>query len=144
MAQPTVLPGTKLLIHVENDASPATFSEPCGLTTKNATIRAATSTTVIPDCADPDAAAWESTDVTSLSFEVSGSGVMGTVAFAVWRPWAESGANKRARIEVDTIGYWEGDFKVTEMTVTGERGQKITIDVTLRADGAVTWTAGQA
>ena len=59
MAKPTVLPGTKLLLLLGDGASPETFAEPCGLTTKSFDLAASTNTTVLPDCTDPEAAAWE-------------------------------------------------------------------------------------
>jgi hypothetical protein len=73
MTQPTVLPGTKLLILVGDGASPEVFGEPCGLTTKSFELSASTNTTLIPDCADPEAPAWEAKDVNALSATASTS-----------------------------------------------------------------------
>lgn len=142
MAQPTVLAGTKLLILVGNGASPEVFSQPCGLTTRGVTFNASTNSTLIPDCADPEAPAWEAKDVNALSAQVTGSGVMAVESFATWNDWFQSAAAKNCKITMDdpSLGYWLGQFVLTSMKVGGQRGQKITLDLTLDNTGAVPWT----
>jgi len=141
MAQPTVLPGTKLLIMVGNDASPEVFSEPCGLTTRSFELAASTNSTLIPDCAAPDAPAWEAKDVNALSATVSGAGVMAIESFTVWNTWFLSGTSRSVQIKLDSpsLGSWRGNFIISSLKYGGERGQKVTIDVTMVNDGAVTF-----
>ena len=141
MAQPTVLPGTKLLILVGDGASPEVFAEPCGLTTKSFNLSAQTNTTIIPDCADPEAPAWEAKDVNSLAAHVSGSGVMAVESYQVWNDWFMSAAAKNAHIKLDNsaLGYYSGSFILTSLRLTGQRGQKVTVDITLDNDQSVTW-----
>jgi hypothetical protein len=141
MAQPTVLPGTKLLILVGDGASPEVFAEPCGLTTKSFDLTASTNTTLIPDCADPEAPAWEAKDVNSLSATVSGTGVMAVESFATWNDWFMSAAAKNAQIKLDdaTLGHYTGTWLLSSFKLGGTRGQKVTVDVTLVNDGAVAW-----
>lgn len=143
MAQPTVLAGTKLLILVGDGASPEVFSEPCGLTTKSFDLNASTNSTLIPDCADPEAPAWEAKDVNSLSAQVSGSGVMAVESFDVWREWYESATSRNIQIKLDSasLGHWEGSFIISALKYGGQRGQKVTLDVTLVNDGALEWVA---
>ena len=150
MAAPTVIPGTKLLILVgsggDSPGSPDVFSEPCGLTTKTAAITAATNTTVLPDCTTPELAAWEAKDVVSLAFEVTGSGVMAVESFQTWNLWALGGTERACRIQLVSptssplsLGYYLGNFILSALTWTGERGQKVTMDVTLVNNGAITF-----
>lgn len=141
MAQPTVLPGTKLLILIGNDASPEVFAEPCGLTTKSFDMNASTNTTLIPDCADPEAPAWEAKDVNSLSAQVSGQGVMAVESFDVWNDWFLSAIGKQCQIKLDNseLGQYEGEFILSAFKLGGTRGQKVTVDITLVNNGAVTW-----
>lgn len=143
MAQPTVLVGTKLLILVGDGNSPETFSEPCGLTTKSFDLGASTNSTLLPDCDDPSAPAWEAKDVNALSATVSGSGVMAVESFDTWQEWFMSATARNIQIKLDdsALGQWEGSFIISALKYGGQRGQKVTIDVTLVNDGAVSWNA---
>lgn len=141
MAQPTVIAGTKLLILVGNGASPETFSNPCGLTTRSFDMSASTNSTLIPDCDDPEAPAWEAKDVNALSATISGSGVLATESFDLWNNWFMSAQSKNIQIKLDhpSLGYWTGSFIITGFKVGGQRGNKATVDMTMVNDGAVTW-----
>lgn len=141
MAQPTVLTGTKLLILVGNGAGPEVFSQPCGLTTRTFDLAASTNTTLIPDCDEPDAPAWEAKDVNALSATVSGSGVMAVESFDIWNDWFMGATAKNLQIKLDSaaLGHWAGSFILTSLKYGGQRGQKVTVDITLVNDGAVTW-----
>jgi predicted secreted protein len=141
MAQPTVIAGTKLLILVGDGGSPEVFAQPCGLTTTGFNLTASTNTTLIPDCDDPEAPAWEAKDVNSLAAQVSGSGVMAVESFSIWNDWFLSAGAKNAQIKLDnaSLGHYAGSFILTSFKLTGTRGQKVTVDITLDNDQAVTW-----
>ena len=142
MAQPTVIAGTKLLLLVGNGASPEVFAEPCGLTSKGFDMAVSTNNTLIPDCDDPEAPAWEAKDVNSLSATVSGQGVMATESLDTWRDWFMSAESKNLHIKLDgsNLGYFSGAFILSAFKLGGQRGQKVTMDLTLVNTGAVTWT----
>jgi len=152
MAQPTVIPGTKLLILVgsggDSPGSPDVFSEPCGLTSKNFNLSASTNTTLIPDCTDPSLPAWEAKDVNALSAEVSGSGVMAVESFHTWMDWFMGATDRSCRIQLVSptssplgLGYWLGSFLLTDLKYGGQRGQKVTLDLTLVNNGALSFVA---
>jgi predicted secreted protein len=132
MTQPTVL---------GDGASPEVFGEPCGLTTKSFELSASTNTTLIPDCADPEAPAWEAKDVNALSATASGNGVMAVESFATWNEWFTSAAAKHCQIKLDSddLGYYSGTFILSSLKFGGTRGQKVTVDVTIVNDGAIVW-----
>ena len=141
MAQPTVLPGTKLLILVGDGNSPEVFAQPCGLTTTGIDFKASTNTTLIPDCDDPEAPAWEAKDVNGLSATVTGTGVMAVESFDLWNDWFQSAESKNLQIKLDnaSLGYWAGEFILSDLKYSGTRGEKVTIDVTIDNTGAVPW-----
>ncbi|WP_375414627.1 phage tail tube protein [uncultured Bradyrhizobium sp.] len=143
MAQPVVLRGTKLLILIGNGASPEVFSQPCGLTTRSFDLSAATATTLIPDCDNPDAPSWESKDITGLSAAVSGSGVMAVGSFNVWNDWFMSGQAKNVQIKLDdaALGHWSGQFILSSLKFGGAQSGKVTADISLVNADAVTWVA---
>jgi predicted secreted protein len=141
MAQPTVLPGTKLLILVGDGATPEVFAAPCGLTTSGIDFTASTSTTLIPDCDDPEAPAWEAKDVNALSAQVTGTGVMAVETFDLWNDWFQAAEIKNVQIKIDdaALGHWAGAFILSSLKYGGQRGQKVTLDATLVNSGAVAW-----
>ncbi len=153
MTAPTVIPGTKLLILIgpggdSPQGSPDVFTEPCGLTTKNFTLAASTNTTLIPDCADPSLPAWEAKDVNALSAEVTGTGVMACESFHTWVDWYLGATERSARIQLVSpttlplsLGYFLGSFLLTSLKYGGVRGTKVTLDITLVNNGAVTFVA---
>lgn len=141
MAKPTVIEGTKLLLLVGDGASPEVFGEPCGLTTKAFNIAASTNTNLIPDCDDPEAPAWESTDINGMSAVVSGNGIMAVEAFKKWNDWMLSSQGKNMQIKLDhpDLGHYVGSFKLTQCNFSGTRGNKVLVDISAKADGEVTW-----
>jgi predicted secreted protein len=139
--KPTVIAGTKLLILVGDGASPEVFAQPCGLTNNTLSFTSATGSTVIPFCDDPEAAAWESKEVTSLSAQVTGSGVMAVESFTTWSNWFSSGEAKNAQVKLDDpgLGHYEGPWVLSSFKLTGQRGQKVTVDITLDNSDIITW-----
>jgi predicted secreted protein len=146
MAQPTTKSFGQLLVQVGNGASPEVFTAPCGFTEKSLQLSADTSDQVIPDCDNPDAAAWVGREVVSLSATVSGQGVLAVESVAVWRAWLLSAANRNVRVVIAGSGaagggYYAGAFKLTSFELGATLGEKVTVNVTAVSDGAVTWTA---
>lgn len=141
MAAPLVISGTKLLILVGDSAVPEVFGQPCGLTTRTFDLAASTNTTLIPDCDDPDAPAWEAKDINALSAAVTGAGVMAIEAFATWNNWFMAAVSKNAQIKLDdpALGYWAGSFILNSLKFSGSRGNKVLIDISLVNNGAVVW-----
>lgn len=141
MAQPQVLAGTKLWIMVGDGASPEIFSQPCGLTTRGIAFTAQTNSTLVPDCDDPELPAWETKDVSSIAAQVTGNGVLAVEAFDTWNDWFQTAAAKNCQITLDDpgLGHWAGSFILTSFRVTGQRGQKVTVDITMDNNGAVPW-----
>lgn len=141
MAQPTVLPGPKLLILVGDGGSPEVFATPCGLTSNTFSMTAATGSTSVPDCSDPELPVWDVKDITSLSAQVTGTGVMAVESFHVWNDWFTGATAKNVQIKLDNamLGSYTGQFILSSFKLTGTRGQKITADITLDNNNVVTF-----
>lgn len=128
-------------IKVGDGATPEAFSAPCGLTSKGFNQTASTQETVVPDCDDPDAPAYTERGIDAISGEISGSGVLDKSAFEnVWQPWFVSAAPRNCRIypSGETGKYYAGSFVLTALNMTADRGQKVTISVTMQNDGEYT------
>ncbi len=145
MARPTTVAFNQFLIEVGDGASPETFAAPCGLTSKGFNQSASTQDTTVPDCDDPDAPAYVERAVDALSAEISGSGVLAMEAFTdVWEPWYRSALFRNAHVRLDVPaadggGYYTGKFILSQFNMTGQRGQKVNVEVTMVSDGEITW-----
>lgn len=133
-------------IYVGNGATPEVFSTPCGFTEKALSITKDLIDTTVPDCDDPDAAAWLGRDVRTISAEVSGNGVLAMEALATWRLWAFSSLTKNVRVELSGTGaqgggYFAGAMHLSSFEITGSIGEKVQVSVTLESDGALIWVA---
>jgi len=140
MAQPTTAAGTKLLILVGNGATPEVFGEPCGLTTKAMATTAASNDILVPDCDNPDDPAWLQREITSLSREITGQGVLAQSAVETYDDWITSGEAKNTKVKINGTGWytWAGAARLTRFNITGQRGDKVMVDLTIVSDGA--WT----
>lgn len=130
----------KFLIELGDGATPIeAFAAPCGMNSRGFKRTAATNTTNVPDCNDPDAPSWLETDVVSLAWSLSGSGVAASEDFAVWETWFNSGLSKNVRITLDkglaTEKKWVGPAKLTDLEYTGQRGNRNTFTVAIAGDG---------
>lgn len=141
MAKPTTFRGTSLLIKLGDGASPETFDFPCGLTTQALNRSGETSDVTVPDCDDPDAAAWTEREVSTLSWEATGSGVLADESVTIWDAWFTSGVAKNVQIDVGTAAAgrrYTGRAVLSSYNITGERGTKVQVEVTLSGDGELT------
>lgn len=145
MAKPDTFSGSMMLILVGDGASPEVFSAPCGLTTKGLNQTAETAESVVPDCDDPAAPAWTESEVVALSWGASGSGIQADEAVQVWEEWFASGLPRNVRIEMykgaNAGRKYSGAALLTDFNRTGERGQRVQVEVTLKGTGALTAAA---
>lgn len=137
MAQATTHKFSEFLIFIGDGGSPEQFFDPCGLTSRGFTRTANTNDTNIPDCEDPDAPTWLGRDVISYQAALSGAGVVARESFDTWEDWWKSGQSRNCWIELGAW-VWEGRFMLSEFAITGERGQRVNMNVSIVSDGAVT------
>jgi hypothetical protein len=117
----------------------------CGFTQKGATGSAQTSTATVPDCDDPEAAAWDLAGVSALSFQFSLSGIAASEDDAFWNQWFDSGESKTIQWIKDGIGYREGTAVLTSLGETvqlKQDGNLVQRSVTLQSASAMPWTSG--
>jgi len=140
MAAATTYSFGALIVQLET-AVPGTYAAPCGLTSRAIKFSKSANETVIPDCADDDAAAWIERDIASLSATISGEGVVDGTAFtSYWQPWAIIATPKNCRAVLTGKGYWAGSFHLLSLDISGKRGERVAVNVELASDGACTWT----
>lgn len=137
MTQATTYPFSQFLVLIGDGNSPEVFADPCGLTSRGFERTANMNDTNIPDCDDPDAAAWLGRDVISYAATLSGSGVVAAESKSTWEDWWDSTLSKNIRIELGASTAWQGAFKIASMKITSERGQRVTFEISLVSDGVV-------
>lgn len=143
MAKPTTAKYSELQILVGDGGSPEAFSVVCGMTSKGVQRQAQTNSTVVPDCADEDAPAWEEKAVNSLSISISGSGVWAAENHGIFMAWFYSGLPKNIKVRhlnaaPGTPEYEEGPALLTALNNTVERGNKVQAEITIEMDGQPT------
>lgn len=135
--------GVKLLLKVGDGASPETFTAFCTINAARSLKGVATTNEFnIPDCADPDALAWVVREKVSLSYSVSGAGILNTPDVQDFADWLADEASKNCQIVVDVPSadggvIFEGAFHLTDFEITGDRGGKMQANLTLASDGEV-------
>jgi hypothetical protein len=146
MAAPTTFRFGAGIFYLES-ATPGTFTKICGFTSGSMTMDADVADTVIPDCDNPDAAAWTERDVVALSWGMEFEGVMAKEALELLEnTWAAGeAANVRMRLVGGGTGAGTPDRQyagpgILTISKSGERGQKWTATVTVQSAGAMTIT----
>jgi predicted secreted protein len=131
---------SEFLIQLGDGASPETFAQPCGATSRGFKRTAALSETNVPDCDDEDAPSWLERDVTSNSASCDFAGVVDKDDFTDWDDYFDNGVTKNVKITLGAI-IWQGPFKISDLEVTGQRGQRVTFTATLQSDGEIARTS---
>jgi hypothetical protein len=140
--------GVKLLVKVgQADGPPETFIAFCTINgARSITGEAATNDFNIPDCEDPDAMGWLAREKVSLSYSVSGAGILNTPDVEIFAEWLADPLPRNCEIVVDVPAadggvIFAGLFHLTTFEITGDRGSKMEASVSLVSDGEVTVTA---
>lgn len=145
MTAPNTIKFGKFRVKLGDGGSPETFAAPCGFTSKAFSRTKTLNEVVVPDCDDPDAPANVERDVASLSWSVTGTGVLAAEAVDTWDAFYESTDPVNVQIEFEypaptgTIVY-QGSAHLESWTITGELGSRVTAEVTLQGSGGLTRT----
>jgi hypothetical protein len=131
-----------------NGATPTeVFSAPCGFEELTMSININSQDEDIPDCDDPDVAAWVITTITSQQMVLSGNGVLDTDAMQDWQDWwLDNGAEERnVRWFRDLTGangggYFQAPAVLTGYEETHARRARGRMSVTLNLNGKPTFT----
>lgn len=146
MATAQTIPFSGLRVLIGDGASTEVFAAPCGFTERSLSLSKELGSTNVPDCTDEDKASWTERDVIAKSAEISGQGVLDVTSLITWQGRFTSDVSFNVRIEVwraaVKTGHWAGRFHIESLEVAGTRGERVTIQVGMQSDGALSWTAG--
>nr|WP_010400151.1 phage tail tube protein [Paracoccus sp. TRP] len=141
MAKPTTYVGSSVAIFLESTTSPGTYLRPCGLTNHTISFSKNATEVNVPDCDDPELPSWIERGVESLDFSGTGSGVLASEAVDSWWDAFNTTESINARIYIgkpdDAANgrYWQGKVHVTGFEVSGERGGKAQVSISVVSDG---------
>ena len=139
--------GVQLLLRVGDGESPEVFTVYCTINAaRSITGEAATNEFNIPDCDDLEAVGWIVSEKVSLSYTVSGAGILNTPDAEIFAEWLHDPLSRNCEIVVDVPAAdggitFAGKFHLTTFELTGDRGAKIEANLALVSDGVITVTA---
>lgn len=142
MSTPTTIKFGKMRVYLGDGGSPEVFTAPCGFTEQAFNRSKSLNETNVPDCDDPDAPVVVTRDVASISWGVSGQGVMASEALATWDAFYDSTTSINVKIELvypaptGTITY-VGAAHLESFEIAATVGNRVTINVSLSGDGAL-------
>lgn len=142
MTKPTTIKFGKLIVKLGDGETPEVFSAPCGFTSKAFTRSKTLNEVVVPDCDDPDAPANVERDVASLSWAVTGNGVLAGESLEAWDAFYDSTDPVNVIIEeifdapIGTITY-TGAAHLETWEHTAELGQRVNASVSIQGTGAL-------
>lgn len=146
MAQPSTTKGGRFRVLLGDDQdNPVEYVAPCGFTSKSMTMTKGLEEIILPDCDDPDLVPWVGQDATSISFTISGEGVLAAESVDTWLEAWESTNSWPVKIEIEfpakTI-VWTGNMQVATLTVGHPTAQgRVTLNVEMSSDGEMTRTS---
>jgi predicted secreted protein len=150
MAQPTTRRGTKLRVLQGDGATPTeAFTAYCAINAKEVRFTSQTGEFYVPDCADPDAPAWREIVKSGRAMTVTGSGTLAMEHLAEYQAAYDDDEAINYRVELDVAntaqgGYWAAAFALTELGITGNDADLVTVSITLESNGAVVWVPTEA
>lgn len=140
--------GVKLVVKKGDGGSPSeTFTALCTINAQRAiSFQAATGESLDIDCNAPEQVAWVLREKTSKSVSVTGQGTFNTPDGQTLFDWWNDDDPANVQIIVDVASadgglIFEGAFLLTDFEITGDRGSKMTAQMTLMSSGEVTATA---
>jgi len=143
MAPVNTIKGTQLRIMIESDDTPGTFRHPCLInTTRGIQWTSTGNDEEIPDCDDPDALAWTKHTKTGASGTISGAGKLNVDDIEAFWDWFDGDIAKNVKIDVGDTGRWDGQWKLTDFQITGDRGSVAEATVTIKSHGVQVYTPG--
>lgn len=143
MAQPATLKFGAGVFALGDGATPTeTFTKICGFTSMEMEITKDTTDSTVPDCADPDAAIWTTSDVKSQGWKMAFEGFAAVAAWPLIESAALAGISRSVRLYVVGAGtgggtpdrLYAGKAHVT-MKVNAKLSEKWQVSVEVMGDG---------
>lgn len=144
MTQLTSIKGTQLQIRVDNGLTGTNqaYAHPCMINAaRGLDLTSNGQDENIPDCADPDALAWTTHTKATLGGQISGAGMLDATNYSTFYSWFITDTGKTVKVDLNgTVGgVVTGSFKLTQLAITGDRGKRVEVNLTMKSDGALSY-----
>lgn len=136
--------GIKVVLKVGDGATPEVFTSRCSINAQRGIkFTVDLQDTAEVDCTDPEKVAWLVRDKLSVSGEITGSGALHKEDLAFFFDWLKDPEPKNCRLIVDVEdGYqWEGAWHLGDFEVTGDRGKRAEVSISMKSEGEITGAA---
>lgn len=129
-------------IVIGDGADPEVFTPRCTLNAERGfTITPAYNDVEIPDCADPDLPSAIFKYMTSVTAEVSGSGIMEADDAEYFSDWVLAGTAKNVRVIAGTSSagrQWSFAAKPGPFSITASKNDVVNADISIMSHGRIT------
>ena len=144
MAKATTIKGTDVRLFLGTvNGETITYTAPCGLNGKAIRFSKNTNEIEVPDCADPDEAAWLERDVVSISIDGDGEGVLAAESIEsyvdAWQETDPIPGKIEVKLPTKTLT-WTGLIHITNFEVNGQRGNRATVSIAFASHGEMSYT----
>lgn len=135
--------GAKLLILVGDGGDPEAFAHPCSINAERGLAFAAeTRNNNEPNCEDPEAIPWATTEKSGKSGTITGSGTLNAADQDLFFDWFDSPDSKNVIVVTNITGAnggrkYEGAWHCTQFEITGNVGETCQCRITLASDGTI-------
>jgi hypothetical protein len=135
--------GIKLLFKKGDGADPEVFAIYCSILAKSISFDGTEATFDIPDCTDLEAVNWVVSEMQSKRVTLVGSGMLNTPDFDKFYEWWDSGETSNCQLVLDVPAadggrILQGGFKLPKFQLTGNKGEKCQVSISVASDGPVT------
>ena len=151
MAESRSLAFNKFILLTGNGANPEVFSAVGAFISRQIKGKLETGSTQVPDAADDSALMATELEGKTITFEVSGDGVLNMApgSFGALNTWFLSGAAKNVQLQLSDLvanggGTYEGAAYLTDFTLAGKKAEKTTVSITIASSGYWTFVPAAA
>lgn len=137
--------GVLLLFELGDGESPETFEALCSITAKEVDHQGTEQTFAIPTCPEDGSIDWLVSEIQNKRISITGSGMLNVPDYDTFYAWWDSGESRNAHLIIDMPAadggrILSGAWKLPNFRLTGNKGEKMQVSITVASDGAVTKT----
>lgn len=139
--------GVKLVLKIGDGADPENFVARCSINAERSLSgEVSTNDFNIPDCADPDALAWVTSEKVALRYSFSGAGILDTNDVLFFHNFLKDPDARNCQVIVDVPAadggvIFEGPWHLNQFQITGDRGTKQECSIGMFSNAEITVTA---
>lgn len=142
MALPTPILGHKLALLVGDGAGSEAFAFLCAALATSVTFTRGVAEVAVRDCTTWQDAAVMVREPTTKDMTLSCEGKTTSANYTTMRTIIDGTGKRNLRIQIDGVGYYQGNFVFETLEITGnaEGGEFVDFSLSVKSNGAIDWT----